>query len=63
MWVEGRRDIPRADAKAIFRIDSYAKGDLREAKITRMRSLFIEDEELRPFLDHLIVDLNREGGI
>jgi hypothetical protein len=28
MWAEGKRDIPQADAKAIFRIDSYAKGDL-----------------------------------
>jgi hypothetical protein len=61
MWIEGKRDIPQADAKAIFRIDSYAKGDLREAKITRVRSLFLEDEELGPFLDYLIVDLNREG--
>ena len=61
MWIEGKRDIPQADAKAIFRIDSYAKGDLREAKITRVRSLFLEDEELGPFLDHLIVDLNRGG--
>lgn len=61
MWIEGKRDIPRADAKTIFRIDSYAKGDLREAKITRVRSLFLEDEELGPFLDHLIVELNREG--
>jgi hypothetical protein len=59
MWIEGKRDIPQADAKAIFRIDSYAKGDLREAKITRVRSLFLEDEELGPFLDHLIIDLNK----
>ena len=63
MWIEGKRDIPKADAKAIFRIDSYAKGDLREAKITRVRSLFLEDKELGPFLDHLIVDLNREGAV
>jgi hypothetical protein len=62
MWVEGERNIPQADAKAIFRIDSYAQGDLREAKITRVRSLFLEDEELGPFLDHLIAELNREGA-
>lgn len=61
MWVEGERNIPQADAKMIFRIDSYAQGDLREAKITRVRSLFLEDEELGPFLDHLIAELNREG--
>jgi hypothetical protein len=62
MWVEGERDIPQTEAKAIFRIDSYAKGDLREAKITRVRSLFLEDEELGPFLDHLIADLSTEGA-
>jgi hypothetical protein len=62
MWAQGERDIPQADAKAIFRIDSYAKGDLREAKITRVRSLFLEDEELRPFIDHLIANLNMEGA-
>jgi hypothetical protein len=60
MWVEGKRDIPQPEVKAIFRIDSYAKGDLREAKITRVRSLFLEDEELGPFLDHLIAELSRE---
>jgi hypothetical protein len=61
MWAEGNRDIPRTEAKAIFRIDSYATGDLREAKITRVRSLFLKDEELGPFLDHLITDLSKEG--
>ena len=60
MWLEGARDISEADAKAIFRIDSYAKGDLLEAKITRVRSLFLEDAELSPFLDHLITVLSRE---
>ncbi len=60
MWLEGARDISEADAKAIFRIDSYAKGDLLEAKITRVRSLFLEDAELGPFLDHLITVLSRE---
>ena len=60
MWAEGKRDIPQYEAKTIFRIDSYAKGDLREAKITRVRSLFLEDEELGPFLDHLIAVLSQE---
>jgi hypothetical protein len=60
MWKEGNREIPFAEAKEIFRIDSYAKGDLREAKITRLQSLFTQDGELAPFLDHLINVLNRE---
>jgi hypothetical protein len=62
MWAQGERDIPQADAKAIFRIDSYAKGDLLEAKITRVRSLFLEDEEVGPFIDHLIANLTKEGA-
>jgi hypothetical protein len=60
-WQAGNRKIPSADAKEVFRIDSYATGNLREAKITRLRSLFIEDDELAPFLDHLINDLNTEA--
>jgi hypothetical protein len=60
MWTEGKRDIPQHEAKTIFRIDSYAKGDLREAKITRVRSLFLDDEELGPFLDRLITVLSKE---
>jgi hypothetical protein len=61
IWKEGRGDVPAAAAKEVFRIDSYAKGDLRETKITRVRSLFSDDDDLRPFLDHIINDLNQEG--
>lgn len=60
-WSSGNRDISAALAKDVFRIDSYARGDLREAKITRLRSLFTEDEEVAPFLDHLIKVLNSEA--
>ena len=35
LWSEGQRDIPKLAQKEVFRIDSYAKGDMREAKITR----------------------------
>ena len=60
MWKDGDREVSFAEAKEVFRIDSYAKGDLREAKITRLQSLFTNDEELMPFLDHVIKVLNRE---
>lgn len=60
LWTEGKRDIPAAAAKEVFRIDSYAKGDLRETKITRVRSLFLYDEVLKPFLDHIGHDLDKE---
>jgi hypothetical protein len=62
LWSEGERKIPLADAKEVFRIDSYAKGDLREAKITRVRSLFEEEDDVKPFLDHLAKDLAKEGA-
>jgi hypothetical protein len=61
-WSSGNRAISVAQAKEVFRIDSYATGDLREAKITRLRSLFTEDSEVAPFLDYLItVVLNNEA--
>jgi hypothetical protein len=60
LWTSGVRDIPSAETKQVFRIDSYARGELRETKITRLRAMFADDQELAPFLDHLIEDLNRE---
>jgi len=60
LWSSGG-EIGPAEAKEVFRIDSYAKGDLRESKITRLQSLFTEDKEIAPFLDHLIGILNRES--
>jgi hypothetical protein len=61
LWITGVRDIPAAETKQVFRIDSYARGELRETKITRLRAMFSDDRELAPFLDHLIDDLNREA--
>lgn len=60
LWTDGNREISFAEAKEIFRIDSYAKGDLREAKITRLQSLFTQDDELAPFLEYMVGVLNRE---
>jgi hypothetical protein len=60
LWKSGIRQIPAAEAKQVFRIDSYARGGLREMKITRLRAMFSDDLELAPFLDHLIDHLNRE---
>jgi hypothetical protein len=62
IWASGVRNIPAAEAKQVFRIDSYARGELREAKITRLRAMFSDDRELGPFLDHLIEDLNMEAS-
>lgn len=60
LWVAGELAIPLADTKQVFRLDSYARGEMREAKITRLRDMFSDDAELTTFLDHLIQELNRE---
>ena len=52
-WNDGIRELSLADAREIYRIDHYAVGDLREKKITRLRSLFREDKEVEPFLERL----------
>lgn len=62
LWTSGQRAIPSADAKEVFRIDSYARGNLLETKLTRLRAMFLDDEELGPFLDHLINQLNKEAS-
>lgn len=60
IWESGRRDIYITEAKQVFRLDSYARGNLREAKITRLLDMFCDDAALTPFLEHLIHHLNRE---
>ena len=57
LWLSGERDIPQAEAKEVFRIDSYAKGSLLESKLTRVKAMFTGDEELTPFIDQLIRQL------
>jgi hypothetical protein len=62
LWASGQKSIPNADAKEVFRIDSYARGDLLETKLTRLRAMFMDDVELAPFLDHLLKQLNKEAS-
>ena len=61
LWASGIRNIPAAESKQVFRIDSYARGELREAKITRVRAMFLDDPEVTPFLDHIVEGLNKEA--
>lgn len=63
LWASGQHAIPDSDAKEVFRIDSYARGGLLETKLTRLRSMFLDDEELAPFIDLLIQQLNAEGSV
>jgi len=52
-WTEGIREFSIPDAHEIYRIDHYAIGGLRDKKITRLRSLFLNDGEIDAFLEHL----------
>ena len=60
VWNKGGQDIPVLAARVVFRIDSYAVGALRETKITRVLSMFAEDQELGPFLNHIASILNED---
>jgi len=60
LWMSGRQTIPMPEIKKLFRLDSYAHGDLRQSKIIRLRAMFSNDDELIPFLDDLIQKLNSE---
>ena len=52
-WAQGERDLSVKEASELFRIDSYAGGQLRDIKITRLTSLFADDEQIGPFLDYV----------
>lgn len=60
LWISDPQSIPMSEIKKVFRLDSYAHGDLRQSKITRLRAMFSNDDELTPFLDDLIKKLNSE---
>ena len=49
-WSEGNRELSADAASEVFRLDSYAVGQLRETKVTRLLSLFQDDSEILPFL-------------
>ena len=38
------------EAKQVFRIDSYSKGDMLQLKIDRLQKTFINDPEISEFL-------------
>lgn len=39
------------EAEAVFRVSEYVRGSRREQLVDRNRTLFTEDEELRPFVE------------
>lgn len=59
-WVAGERRIGLRDAEAVFRIDSYAVGRMRQLKIERLRKLFEADEEVLSFLEYATTGLGAQ---
>ncbi len=49
-WANGDRSVLIDEAREVFRIDSYSTASVREAKMTRMRAMFGEDEQISEFL-------------
>lgn len=52
-WAAGDQSVAVDEAREIFRIDSYSTASVREAKMTRMRAMFSEDEQISAFLARL----------
>ena len=49
-WASGDRSVVVDEAREVFRIDSYSTASVREAKMTRMRAMFSDDEQISAFL-------------
>lgn len=45
------KDVSLREAEAVFRVSEYVQGSRRQQLVDRARSLFVEDEELSPFMD------------
>jgi hypothetical protein len=45
--------VPIANAKEVFRIDSYVTSELVHIKIERLRKIFIDDPEITKFIDQM----------
>lgn len=59
-WSEGDKSVVLAEAREVFRLDSYATASVREAKLTRLRAMFGDDKELSAFLTHLSDEIDKE---
>ena len=52
-WNSGDPIVSRAEARDVFRIDSYSKGSMAEAKVDRLRKLFVNQPDMDQFLETL----------
>jgi hypothetical protein len=59
-WSSGERTVVITEAREVFRLDSYSTSSVREAKLTRLRAMFADDDQLSPFLTHLSEEIDRQ---
>jgi hypothetical protein len=59
-WSQGDKSVILAEAREVFRIDSYSTASVREAKLTRLRAMLEDDQELSSFLTHLSDEIDKE---
>ena len=52
-WADGNIEISVADAKHVFRIDSYSKGEMLKLKMDRLQKIFIDDDKTSSFLTEI----------
>jgi hypothetical protein len=58
-WSGGDKSVVTAEAREVFRLDSYSTPSVREAKLTRLRAMFADDEEMDEFLTHLSDEIDK----
>jgi hypothetical protein len=59
-WAQGERSVLLGEAREVFRLDSYATRSVRESKLTRLKAMFADDDEMSHFLAHLSAELDKE---
>ena len=59
-WSAGDKTVVIGEAREVFRLDSYSNPSVREAKLTRLRAMFVDDKELSSFLSYLSDEIDKE---
>jgi hypothetical protein len=59
-WLAGNSAVTQREASEVFRIDSYAVGSMKNAKITRVLALLGEEPEIGRFLTQMAELLERQ---
>src|ERR1700733_1244035 len=59
-WSGGDESVFLEEAREVFRLDSYSTASVREVKLTRLRAMFADDEELSSFLAHISDGIDKQ---